>query len=56
MTAAEMGRLQGFQSGDVAWKAAAIPITSRGHQVGNSMSVPVLQAAFKSVLDAAGLI
>lgn len=55
MTAAEMARLQGFQSGDVAWKAAATPITSRGHQVGNSMSVPVLQEAIRAVLSAAGL-
>ena len=56
MTAAEMARLQGFETGDIAWKAAATPITARGHQVGNSMTVPVLQEALRAVLAAAGLI
>ena len=56
MTAAEMARLQGFETGDIAWKAAATPITARGHQVGNSMTVPVLQEAMRAVLAAAGLI
>ena len=55
MTVAEMGRLQGFKPGEVAWKQAATPITARGRQIGNCMSVPVLQEAIRAVLSAAGL-
>ena len=55
MTVAEMGRLQGFKPGEVAWKQAATPITARGRHIGNCMSVPVLQEAIRAVLSAAGL-
>lgn len=54
MTPAEMARLQGFESGDIPWKEAGTPKTAKGHQIGNSMSVPVLQEAVRSVLTAAG--
>lgn len=56
MTPAEMARLQGFESGDIPWKEAGTPKTAKGHQIGNSMSVPVLQEAVRSVLTAAGLL
>ena len=56
LTCAELGRLQGFQSGDLPWKDWVTPLTARGHQVGNSMSVPVLQEAIRSVISAAGLL
>ena len=56
LTPTEMARLQGFQNGDIAWKAAGTPKTAKGHQVGNAMSVPVLQEAIRAVLSAAGLI
>ena len=55
MTVAEMARLQGFRTGDLPWKAAQTPLSRRGHQVGNSMSVPVLQEAIRAVLTAADL-
>ena len=55
MTCAEMARLQGFQTGDIPWREAGTPKTAKGHQIGNSMSVPVLQEAIRAVLTAAGL-
>ena len=55
MTCAEMARLQGFQTGDIPWREAGAPKTAKGHQIGNSMSVPVLQEAIRAVLTAAGL-
>ena len=55
MTPAEMARLQGFRSGDLPWKTAGTPVSRRGHQVGNSMSVPVLVEACRAVLCAADL-
>ena len=51
-----MARLQGFESGELAFKHAATPLTARGHMIGNSMTVPVLVAAIKAVLKAAGLV
>ena len=56
MTPAEMARLQGFETGDIPWKEAGTPKTAKGHQVGNSMSVPVLQEAIRAVLTAAGIL
>lgn len=56
LTCAELARLQGFESGELSWKAAATPLTARGHQVGNSMSVPVLTEAMRAVLHAANLL
>ena len=55
MTCAEMARLQGFHTGDLPWKLSGVPLTAKGHQIGNSMSVPVLQEAMRAVLLAAGL-
>ena len=51
-----MARLQGFEKGDLPWKKALTPTTARGGQVGNSMAVPVLQKAIRSVLEAAKLV
>lgn len=56
MTPAEMARVQGFRSGDLAWKAAETPASKRGHQIGNSMAVPVVVEAMRAVLTAAELI
>ena len=56
MTPSEMARVQGFENGDIAWKVANVPATAKGHQVGNSMSVPVLQEAIRAVLSAAKLL
>lgn len=56
LTPAEMARLQGFEKGDLPWKKASTPTTARGGQVGNSMAVPVLQEAIRSVLEAAKLV
>ena len=56
LTYSEMARLQGFRNGDIAWKAARTPATTKGRQVGNAMSVPVLQEAIRSVLAAAKLL
>lgn len=56
MTPAEMARLQGFKSGDIPWKEAKTPKTAKGHQIGNSMAVPVLQEAIRAVLAAAGFL
>ena len=56
LTPAEMARLQGFQTGDIPWKEASTPVTAKGAQVGNSMSVPVLEEAIRSVMVAANLV
>ena len=56
MTTSEMARLQGFENGDICGKLARTPRTAQGHQVGNSMSVPVLQEAARAVLHAAKLL
>ena len=56
LTCAELARIQGFQSGELAWKCCATPLTARGHQIGNSMSVPVLAEAMRAVLSAANLL
>ena len=56
LTIAELARLQGFESNEIPFKAAATSLTARGRMIGNSMTVPVLQAAIKAVLSAAGVI
>ena len=56
LTCAELARLQGFESKDIPWRDVATPLTARGAQVGNSMSVPVVQEAIRSVLAAAKLL
>ena len=56
LTPSEMARLQGFENGDIPWKAARTPKTAKGRQVGNPMSVPVLQEAVRAVLTAAELL
>lgn len=56
MTPAEMARVQGYCSGDLAWRKAQTPASKRGHQVGNAMAVPVLTEAMRAVLTAATLL
>lgn len=56
LTVAELARCQGFEARELRWREAGTPVTARGHQVGNSMSVPVLAEAMRAVLRAANLL
>ena len=56
MTSAELARVQGYQTGELAWKAAETPVSKRGHQISNAMAVPVVMEAMRAVLTAAQLI
>lgn len=56
MTVQELARCQGFQPGDLSSKAwKKLKMSARGSMVGNSMSVPVLTEAIRTVLLRAGV-